>query len=314
MNINKKLMISTAHAAVVCAVVVTSSMNAHAGETPKITSETTTKVLTTLTDQEAQAVSQAAGRVLYHTEHAQLAIADKKKDAALKQINQGLKLLQIIKRAVPKYKVTTHIKASDISYKTSEDVAQRYVTVLNSSFVENVVMPVVQWKKTGMSHHHKSSQNPEEDYSMARRMTVTLDIALADSILHIAKADVKAGKLKVAGDALTEIQRHGVILRSVEVPLPLASAVDNLYLAQTEMSKKHYKNASITLKEASNDLKAYEKINGDTKSKSAHKVAKEIDKLTSKIDTQHDKKKVESLMKNAKDDIALWWRDVRSWM
>lgn len=303
-------MASIVRVTAICATVFTAGISAHAGETSKITSVTTTKALSTLTDQESQAVSQAAGRVIYHTEQAQLAIADKKKDAALKQINQGLKLIRIIKSAIPKYKVTTNIKTSDISYKTSENIAQRYVTVLNSSFVENVVMPVVQGKNGGMSNHHKSSQNPKEDYSMARRMTVTLDTLVAGRMLNIAKADVKANKLKEAGNALTEVQSHGVILSSVEVPLPLASAVDNLYLAQSEMSRKHYKNAYVTLKEASSDLKVYEKINGETHSKAARAIAQKIDKLTS-VD---DKSKIESLMRNAKGDIASWWSDVKSWV
>ncbi len=310
MNINRNRMASIVRVTAICATVFTAGISAHAGEASKITSVTTTKALSTLTDQESQAVSQAAGRVLYHTEQAQLAIADKKKDAALKQINQGLKLIRIIKSAIPKYKVTTNIKTSDISYKTSENIAQRYVTVLNSSFVENVVMPVVQGKKGGISGHHKPSQNPKEDYSMARRMTVTLDTLVAGRMLNIAKAEVKANKLKEAGNALTEVQSHGVILSSVEVPLPLASAVDNLYLAQSEMSKKHYKNAYVTLKEASSDLKVYEKISGGTHSKAARAIAQKIDKLTS-VD---DKSKIESLMRNAKGDIASWWSDVKSWV
>jgi len=172
-------MVSIVSFVAICVTVFTFGISVQARESSKITSSTKIKVLTTLTDQEAQAISQAAARVLYHTEQAKLAIADKKKDEALKQINQGIKLIRIIKSAVPKYKITTSIKSSGLSYKSSEDVVQRYVTVFNNSYIEDVVTPVVQAKKSkAVHHHHKSSGRPEEDFSTARRMTVTLDTLL----------------------------------------------------------------------------------------------------------------------------------------
>ncbi|MDQ6968181.1 MAG: hypothetical protein Q9M14_05810 [Mariprofundaceae bacterium] len=125
MSMNRKRMGSIVSTVAICATVFSFGINAQASESAKITSSTNVKALSTLNDQESQAVSQAAGRVLYHTERAKLALVDKKKDEALKQVNQGIKLIRIIHRALPKYKIPTHIKASDLSYKTSEEVAQR---------------------------------------------------------------------------------------------------------------------------------------------------------------------------------------------
>ncbi len=307
---NIRLIISSA---TICITAFAFSMSAEASDKAKITSTTTTNAITTLSNQESQAVSEAAGRVLFHTEHAQIAIADKKKEEAMKQIEQGVKLIKIIKNAVPKYKVSTQISSSGMIYTASDIVAQRYVVVTSSSFIEDVVTPVIQGKKS-KTLHHKIVQAPEEDFSVSRRMTITLDTLLAGRMLNIAEAKLKAGKLVQAAKALREIQSHGVILNSVEVPLPLASAVDNLYLAQAEIAKKHYKNANVTLKEAANDLKAYEKITGDAHRKDINIITKKINKLTSSLDHQEDKNKIEALMKNSKSDIASWWSSVNSWV
>ncbi len=96
--------------------------------------------------------------------------------------------------------------------------------------------------------------------------------------------------------------------------MPLASAVDNLYLAQAEISKKLYKDASLTLKMASSNLKAYEKITGNAHSKNICSITHKINKLTSSVDHQKDKNEIEMLMKNSKSSVASWWSDVKSWV
>jgi len=74
---NRKRMTSMLGTVAVCATVLGFGISVQASESAKITSSTQVKALSTLNDKEAQAVSQAASRVLYHTERAQLAIADK---------------------------------------------------------------------------------------------------------------------------------------------------------------------------------------------------------------------------------------------
>ena len=314
MNINGKYMPSIVGAVTICATVLTFGLSAQAGESTKITSSTNVKALSTLNDQEAQAVSLAAARILYHTERAKIAIADKKKDEAIKQLDQGIKLIKIIGKAVPKYKITTNIKASNLNYKTTEDIAQRYVTVSNSSFAEDVVTPVVQAKRSGLFHHHsKATVSPEQDFSMVNRTTVKLDTFLAKRMLAVAKADIKANKMADASNALTAIQTSGVVIDSVSVELPLAQAADDLYLAQLEMSKHHYKNALITLKKASENLKTYGKISGNRHGKRVNLLTNKIDKLTSAIDSHRNKKEIAILMEKSKSDMIAWWHEVKSW-
>jgi len=307
-----KLMISSA---AVCMTVfaLATHANAAAAQKPVITSTTTTKAISTLTDQGEQALAQAAGRVLYHTEKAQMAIANKNKDVALKQLNQGLTLMKIIRGALPKYKVTTKIESAQGKYTSSDIVTQRYVTVLSTSFVEDVLAPVVQGK-VAMAHHQPVGQKSIEDFSRVSRTTITLDTALAGKMLQVAQADVKADKLEQANKALFRLEHRGVMITAIDVPLPLSSAIDNLYVAQDELAKNHYNAANATLKDASTDLKAYEKMTGDTRGQDVHALAYKIDTLTSAIDGQKDKKDIEKTMQNAKDDIASWWHDAKSWV
>ncbi len=311
---NKKRMISIISSTAVCASVFAFGISVQAGEKSKITSTTNVKALSTLNDQEAQAVSQAAARVLYHTERAKIAIGDKKKGEALNQIDQGIKLIRIIEKTVPRYKITTTIKASGLSYKNTDKTAQRYVTVSNNSFIEDVITPVIQAKKGSLFHHHsKAAVAPEEDFSMVDRTTVRLDTFLAKRMLAVAKTDVKANKMTDAGNALTAIQASGVIIDTASVELPLAQAADDLYLAQSEMSNHHYRNALATLKKASESLKLYGKMSHNTHSKRVSAITTEIDKLTSTIDSHHNKKEIAALMDKSKSDMTAWWHEVKSW-
>ena len=139
---------------------VTLSFTAQADEkaNPKITANADIKPVATLTDKEALAVSFAAGRVLQHVENARLAILDKKTDKALKQVEQGLKLIGIIESTVPKLKVTTDITSGNMSYHNEDEVAQRYVSMFNESYVEDILTPVVQAKKEGKGKQLKSKK------------------------------------------------------------------------------------------------------------------------------------------------------------
>jgi len=299
--------------AAICATAFTFGINAQAGERAVITSSTTITPITTLSKRETQSLSLAANRVLYHTEQALLAVADKSKGRALKQINQALKLEKIVRTSSPKYKITTTINASKTHYKSSEDITQRYITVFSDSVLENVITPVMQAKKGGVFHHKSAGVSADQDFSMKDRLVVSLDTMLANRLLHTAKADVKAKKLIAANDALTMIKRKAVIIESVSVPLPLSDAADDLYLANNEMAGRQYHDAYLTLKKASTDLKAYEKISGDVRSKDVRTLTTKIDALTAKVDNLKDKGDIAATMDKAKNDISSWGHDVKGW-
>ena len=69
----------------------------------------------------------------------------------------------------------------------------------------------------------------------------------------------------------------------------------------------------MTLKEASKDLKDYEKISGNIHSKETGVLIRKIDSLTSKIDAHKNKKDVKAIMENSRNDMTAWWREVKGW-
>ncbi len=191
--------------ALVLASVVGFGFTAQADEKtgPNITLNSDVKPMASLTEREARNVSVVAERVLKHVENARLAILDNNTDKALRQVDQGLKLVSIIENTVPKLKVTTDIKSGDISYHDEDDVTQRFITVFNESYLEDIVTPVVQAKKAGVgkqletkeegqSQGKPSAIQPLEDFSMWRQTTMKLDVVLARSLLKTAeKSQVK---------------------------------------------------------------------------------------------------------------------------
>ncbi len=283
---------------------------------PKITASTVVKPVATLSDEEARAVSLAAGRIMHHAEQARLAIADKKKDEAIKQIGQGLKLVGIIENTVPKHQVTTTIKSGDVAYHDQELVAQRYVKVFDEQYVEDIVTPVVQAKKKGVEV--KAGQEkpslaaiaPIEDFSMLHHTTMKLDVVLAKRMLEDAQRSLKDGKYDDAAASLATLQARGVTFQSVEVEMPLAEAADNLKLAQVQMQEGKPVDALATLKLASDDLKQYEQLTGDNRAKDVRALRRDIDKLTHAFDQEKDLAKA---MKKEERTIASWWNRAVKW-
>lgn len=310
--------------ALVLIAVVTFSFTAQADEkaNPKITANSNVKAVATLTDKEAQAVSFAAGRVLQHVENARLAILHKKTDKALRQVEQGLKLVNIIENTVPKLNVTTDIKSGNISYHNEDEVAQRYVNVFNESYVEDIITPLVQAKKEGKGKQLKSKKEGEdkgktsaepalEDFSMWNYATVKLDVVLAKHLLEMAEKTIKDGKNADADAALLDLQTRGVIFSFTEVELPLVEATDNLKLAQLQAKSGEYAEALTTLKLASDDLKRYERITGESRSKEVRSLHQEIDKFTKSLEGEKDLKKA---MENAEKEISSWTDRALKWL
>ena len=306
----------------VIAAVLALSLTAQAAEkgSPRITSSNVVKPLASLTNEETQAVSLAAGRVLIHTEKARLAIAKKKKEEALKQIDLGLKLIKIIENTVPKRKVITDIRSGDIIYHQEEEVAPRYVLIYDEQHEEDIVTPVVQARKGGAlkaatkSDPKKTNEKyaaiaPKEDFSAWRHTSMKLDVLLAKGMLERAKKDIKVGKTADASVALNSLQDNGIIFRSFSTELPLVEAADNLKLAQMEINEKKYSQALATLKLTSDDLKKYETLAGDSRSKEVKTLYLEIDNLTSSIKAKNLKGEMEKAGKR----VASWWSRTVKW-
>ncbi len=278
----------------------------------RITAETDIQPLAMLSAQESQAMSLAAGRILLHTDNARMAIADKDKKTALKEIEQGLTLVNVIENAIPKYKVTTTITTGDMTYTAEDEVNKRFVPVFNEQYIEDVIAPVVQAKsKKPASHGHKADGTPSiVDYSIWRQSTMKLNIVMAGDALALAKAELQKGNFDNADVALALLQAEGVVFEFSEAELPLTEAADDLKLAQLEVSEGKTDQAQATLKRASDNLKKYESISGENRAKDVRELHQEIDKLAKSLSKDDHS---DNALKKAGKEIASYWERVVKW-
>ncbi len=281
----------------------------------RIMAETDIQPIVTLTDKESQAVSLAAGRILLHTDNARLAIAAKDDKTAMEEIEKGLTLVKLVKRSLPKYKVTTKITTGDVTYRDEDEISKRFVTVFNEQFIDDVIAPVVQAKAKSRTlkgrHGHKPAKSHfYEDYSVWHQASMKLNIVMADNALNLAKGELEKGNLDNADLALALLQAEGVVFEFDEVELPLTEAADDLKLAQLELSEGKVDQAQATLQKASDNLKKYERITGETRAKDVRELQKEIDKLNRSLAKGDNS---ENALEKAGKKVASYWERVVRW-
>lgn len=293
-----------------------------AADKPRISANTDIKPVATLSAQESQTISLAAGRILLHTDKARHAIAGKDREAALGEINQGLTLIKIIQNAMQKYIVTTKIEAGDVTYSSEEEVSKRFVPVFDELYIEDVVEPVIQAKRKAQGatkaakEKHAAKKRakpvliPMEEFSVWRHSSMKLNIVMAAGALALAKTELEKDKNDNADSALALLQSAGVTFEFDEIELPLIEAADNLKLAELEISEGKREEAIITLKLASDDLKKYERIAGESRAREVRELHQEIDKLSESLEKEDGSK---NTLDKAKKEISSYWDRVRKW-
>ncbi len=278
----------------------------------RIIAETDIKPVATLSAQESQAMSLAAGRILLHTDDARIAIAVEDKDTALSEIEQGLTLVKLIETTIPKYKVTTTIRTGDTTYTDEEEVSKRFVQVFNEQYIQDVIAPVVQAKADSLKHPGPEGGDVPAiaDYAIWSQSTMKLNIALAGDALTLAKEELQKGHFDNADVALALLQTEGVVFEYSAVELPLTEAADDLKLAQLEVSEGKTDQAQATLKRAYDNLKKYEAISGESRAKEVRQLNKEINKLSQSL-ARGDHS--ESALEKAGKEISSYWDRVVNW-
>lgn len=273
---------------------------------PVITGNVQVKPVTTLSAKESRVVSLAAAEFLNHVEQARLALQTDNPASARKHIDQALKLSRIIQDTLPTYKVTTDISAKGTHYSNSELTKQRFVKVVSDSSMIDVISPI---RKAQKGH-----QEADMDQTSMSLASITLDSLSADNAIKQAQLDLKEHHDKAALNDLETMQRDSVDLVMADAPVPLLSAVDNLSLAENEISNKAYEGALQTLKAASNNLKNYEAMSDDHGSKTVQGISEQIDQLISKANMENDAMKLGKLMDRSRDDVHKWWAEADGWM
>jgi hypothetical protein len=258
-----------------------------------------------LTSDEWRTMSLAGNRILKQTGDALTAIADKKDDAAVANIEQGLKLVEIINEALPESTVETEIKGDKLSYSESESVKPTFVPIYREYDTIDV-LSAVSAQKEAKGKAASSAGVPDVTYAGFDYTGVQLDLAMAKRDLQSAEDLVKKGDTKGATTALQEILSTGVSFQFSSMDEPLVRAMDNLRLAEAEITAKDPGQAKIALAGASDALKNYEKMTGDTRSKDVKQLYTELDDEQKSIDTE----KPETMTPK----VSGWWGRVHNWL
>lgn len=301
---------------------------------PRIRSKVDIAPSKRLTGTESREVSFAAGRILKHVTQARNAIADHQHDAASKNVDQGLKLIEIIDHVLPHYSVKTEIRAGDLVYVDEDDVARTFVTLFDELAHRDIITPVLRAKKEAETQAgtakaevkktertnavHADDKNPapaapvvaleDIDYT-----AVKLDLRFASRMLEVAKQNLKEKDHKwhlQADAALLALQAGAVIFEYEEVDLPLEQAADNLKLAEGEMRLGRSEEAKVALRVVGDELKQYEKSAGENRAKEVRQVSQELDKLTTELAKGKPSDKRGTELANA---ISGMWQRVTTW-
>ena len=235
-------------------------------------------------------------------------LADKKSDVAQTNIAQGLKLVQIIDAAMPATTVTTEIKCGALSYKDNDYVKPTFVPIYREYDEMDIISMVTAQKQVrgGKAASAKETLVPEVTYAGFDYTGVKLDMRLAKRDLQAAEDLIKQNDTKGATAALQDILATGVIFEFSTVDQPLVRAMDNLRLAESELKANHPDQAKVALAGASDALKNYEKLTGDSLSKDVMKLHTEIDETAK--DLAHQKPETFS------QKISDWWSRCHHWL
>ncbi len=145
---------------------------------------------------------------------------------------------------------------------------------------------------------------------MWRHSSMKLNVALAGDALALAKSELDSDKPEAADAALAVLQSEGVIFEFDEIELPLLEAADNLKLAELELGEGKGAAARATLKLASDDLKRYEQITGESRAKEVRDLHHKIDKLIESLGAENHPG---GELEKAKKEIGSYWKHVVKW-
>jgi hypothetical protein len=260
---------------------------------------------------EWRALSLSASRILKHVDQALDALADKQTNAAAANIDKGLTLVKLVEGVLPPTVVKTTITGGGVTYEDEDQIKATFVPIYREYDDVDIVSPVTAQKQKAAAvppakgAATASKTAPEYTYAGFDYTGIKLNLRLARRDLLLAQDLVKQGDAKAATAALQDIQAAGVIFEFSSTREPLARAMDNLRLAESELKNNHPNQARVALQGATDALKNYEALAGDTRSKEVQKVLKEIDEVAKNIPSHTS----ESFSKK----ISEWWNKCLEW-
>ncbi len=266
---------------------------------------------TQLSGDDWRGISLSANRVLKHIDSALDGLAEKKTDVASANIEKGLTLIKIIDGVLPATTVKTDISGAGITYDDQDQIKPAFVPIYREYDSVDVVSPVAEQQqskateKKNVAPAANPKTAPEVTYAGGDYTSIKLDVRLARRDLLAAQDLIKKGDTAAATLALQDIQTSGVMFEFSATRMPLARAMDNLRLAETELNAKQPDQAKAALGAATDALKNYEAMAGGSRAPDVQKMQKEINDVTKDLSNQ----KPETFSKK----ISSWWNQCLEW-
>lgn len=311
------------------------SQSGYAAE-PKITAEIqTTSPEETLSRDELQAVSLAGGLILKHVNRARTAIAMNKPEDAKTQVDQALKLVEIIRTAAPVHTITSRISAGDLQYESEEKVQPVYVPLFDDISRVSILSPVMAAKgaasnqmETAQNRTRQGQARQQEARSQGetgagasqpsvpaapvvsdvelRFTRVLFDIQIAEAHLLQAKKALAENNLLFADAALIAVLQ-GVIVEQGGIEMPLAKAAQNLTLANAMISQGDLVKAKTAMQETTDALRMYVRLAGEERSQEASALLGEMSEFTKSLGNK------QQVPKEAPEKISRWQQQISGW-
>lgn len=270
--------------------------------TPRITAEVETQPHSQLSVAERQALSQAAGRILFHVDKARQAVADNEKDQALHHLSRGLLLARIIDKTAPAYQVKATISAGDLVYQDEDTVKMLTIPIYAELGKVSVLAPIEAAKREA-AKEGRTSGTPVVQQVELHHTAVSLDVAMAKRSLVTAKAALTNDQPEAADQALRALQATSVTFTYGETNLPVVRARENLTLAQSLVEQQRPEDARFALHEASSALAVYGTQVDGSRAAKVQRLRQKIEELAQTVE-QHDHERAAERISRLWDRVA----------
>ncbi|HMK34087.1 MAG TPA: hypothetical protein VK463_03395 [Desulfomonilaceae bacterium] len=238
-----------------------------------------------LTNTQKDSLSLAAEQILQQVKEARSDITYSGGAKALKHVQKGLELVNIINIALPEYDLTTTIKSGNATYRDEKKRKQSVIPVSGELDELFTRFPYTNTGKQGAEG--KQPTGKSEGDADVRYSRTFLDVRDAEFYLKQAAADLQTKDIAQADTSLATLQDN-VIHELDEVDLPLLSAGLSPIEAARMAVHNQYSGAKVFLKEATDRLKMYKSEVGRDAAKTTQGTINEIKKISNVLQEQKE--------------------------
>jgi hypothetical protein len=264
-------------------------------------------------------VSSIALKALDHISKAQQDINAKNVAGAMKDVNQAVSLMAILKEILPSVKVVDSIRVAktNVSYTDSTDVPQDWVTIMASLNQLYDVLPEGKAKEhakiaketvakaavakgnekvAAKAQAKESLEAVEESIDFSE---VDLSVSQVSHWIDLAQEDLNKGETKPASEALTDAT-EGVMFVDFDIVDPVSMAAREIWLATQDWAGKSPKTTKTRLDKAKTSLEEVAKTGTKTQQEQAQQLIVKLEAIDTNKAGEPTEKALQALWQSAK--------------